>query len=111
MIHDDFCLQRVLEPHNVSVDEDLREGAKQVEVCTSVQILYFCFCFHVWSSKVIHTRMFLDLKEQMRAKIELDPELLEQFAIGGKEADALEKSKISSSGGSSLHQYRDYQIF
>ncbi|KAG2259994.1 hypothetical protein Bca52824_079288 [Brassica carinata] len=57
---------RVLEPHNVSVNEDLRE-------------------FH--------------------------PELLEQFAIGGKEADALEKSKISSSGGSSLHQYRDYQIF
>ena len=34
----------------------------------------------------------------MRAKIELDPELLEQFAIGGKEAEALEKSKISSSG-------------
>ncbi|CAF2259855.1 RNA cytidine acetyltransferase 1 [Brassica rapa] len=59
--------ERVLEPHNVSVDEDLREGAKQVE-------------------------------EQMRAKIELDPELLEQFAIGGKEAEALEKSKISSSG-------------
>ncbi|KAJ0235866.1 RNA cytidine acetyltransferase 1 [Hirschfeldia incana] len=59
--------ERVLEPHNVSVDEDLRAGAKQVE-------------------------------EQMRAKIELDPELLEQFAIGGKEAEALEKSKISSSG-------------
>ncbi|KAF2590024.1 hypothetical protein F2Q70_00039914 [Brassica cretica] len=59
--------KRVLEPHNVSVDEDLREAAKQVE-------------------------------EQMRAKIELDPELLEQFAIGGKEAEALEKSKISSSG-------------
>ncbi|KAL0797618.1 hypothetical protein Bca101_052792 [Brassica carinata] len=59
--------ERVLEPHNVSVDEDLREGAKQVE-------------------------------EQMRAKIELDPELLEQFGIGGKEAEALEKSKISSSG-------------
>lgn len=34
----------------------------------------------------------------MRAKIELDPELLEQFAIGDKEAEALEKSKISSSG-------------
>lgn len=33
MIHDDdLWLQRVLEPHNVSVDEDLREGAKQVEV-------------------------------------------------------------------------------
>ncbi|KAL0697566.1 hypothetical protein Bca4012_053688 [Brassica carinata] len=59
--------ERVLEPHNVSVDEDLREGAKQVE-------------------------------EQMRAKIELDPELLEQFGIGSKEAEALEKSKISSSG-------------
>ncbi|KAL0654279.1 hypothetical protein Bca4012_096970 [Brassica carinata] len=44
-------------------------------------------------------------------QIEFHPELLEQFAIGGKEADALEKSKISSSGGSSLHQYRDYQIF
>ncbi|WZZ83694.1 LOW QUALITY PROTEIN: hypothetical protein YC2023_104266 [Brassica napus] len=63
--------ERVLEPHNVSVDEDLREAAKQVE-------------FH--------------------------PELLEQFAIGGKEADALEKSKISSSGGSSLHQYRNLLI-
>ncbi|CAN6981103.1 unnamed protein product, partial [Brassica rapa subsp. trilocularis] len=72
---------RVLEPHNVSVNEDLREAAKQVEVLASVQTY-----FH--------------------------PELLEQFAIGGKEADALEKSKISSSGGSSLHQYRDYyQIF
>ncbi|XP_010458398.1 PREDICTED: RNA cytidine acetyltransferase 1-like [Camelina sativa] len=60
---------RVLEPHNVSVDEDLREGAREVE-------------------------------EQMRAKIEelLDPELLEQFAIGDKDAEALQKSKISSSG-------------
>ncbi|CAF2115989.1 unnamed protein product [Brassica oleracea var. botrytis] len=72
--------ERVLEPHNVSVDEDLRESAKQVE-------------------------------EHMRSQIEFHPGLLEQFAIGGKEADALEKSKISSSGGSSLHQYRDYQIF
>ncbi|CAN6908229.1 unnamed protein product, partial [Brassica oleracea] len=70
---------RVLEPHNVSVDEDLREAAKQVEVLASVQTY-----FH--------------------------PELLEQFAIGGKEADALEKSKISSSGGSSLHQYRNLLI-
>lgn len=60
---------RVLEPHKVSVDEDLREGAKEVE-------------------------------EQMRARIEelLDPELLDQFAIGDKEAEALQKSKISSSG-------------
>lgn len=36
----------------------------------------------------------------MRANIEelLDPELLEQYAIGDKEAEALQKSKISSSG-------------
>lgn len=43
MIHDDLWLQRVLEPHNVSVDEDLKEGAKQVEVFASVQALYYCF--------------------------------------------------------------------
>lgn len=35
MIHGDFLLQRVLEPHNVSVDEDLREAAKEVEVYAS----------------------------------------------------------------------------
>uniref|UniRef100_A0A1J3I6L2 RNA cytidine acetyltransferase n=1 Tax=Noccaea caerulescens TaxID=107243 RepID=A0A1J3I6L2_NOCCA len=69
--------ERVLEPHNVSVDEDLREAAKEVE-------------------------------EQMRAKIELDPELLEQFAIGGKEAEALEMSKISSSGIISIETTKSY---
>lgn len=44
----------------------------------------------------------------MRAKIELDPELLEQFAIGGKEAEALEKSKISSSGIISIETTKSY---
>lgn len=45
MIHGDFWLQRVLEPHNVSVDEDLREAAKEVEVLASVQAYIFCFDF------------------------------------------------------------------
>ncbi|KAG5387337.1 hypothetical protein IGI04_038807, partial [Brassica rapa subsp. trilocularis] len=91
--------ERVLEPHNVSVNEDLREAAKQVEVLASVQT--YVLVFVTMYGRINHSH-----------SIEFHPELLEQFAIGGKEADALEKSKISSSGGSSLHQYRDYyQIF
>ena len=45
MIHDDdLWLQRVLEPHNVSVDEDLREGAKQVEVYVLLlSLIFFVF--------------------------------------------------------------------
>ncbi|CDY34888.1 BnaA09g48140D [Brassica napus] len=89
---------RVLGPHNVSVNEDLREAAKQVEVLASVQT--YVLVFVTMYGRINHSH-----------SIEFHPELLEQFAIGGKEADALEKSKISSSGGSSLHQYRDYQIF
>ncbi|KAH0913389.1 hypothetical protein HID58_036710 [Brassica napus] len=90
--------ERVLGPHNVSVNEDLREAAKQVEVLASVQT--YVLVFVTMYGRINHSH-----------SIEFHPELLEQFAIGGKEADALEKSKISSSGGSSLHQYRDYQIF
>uniref|UniRef100_M4ESD8 Uncharacterized protein n=1 Tax=Brassica campestris TaxID=3711 RepID=M4ESD8_BRACM len=90
---------RMLGPHNVSVNEDLREAAKQVEVLASVQT--YVLVFVTMYGRINHSH-----------SIEFHPELLEQFAIGGKEADALEKSKISSSGGSSLHQYRDYyQIF
>ncbi|WZZ19253.1 hypothetical protein YC2023_112342 [Brassica napus] len=91
--------ERMLGPHNVSVNEDLREAAKQVEVLASVQT--YVLVFVTMYGRINHSH-----------SIEFHPELLEQFAIGGKEADALEKSKISSSGGSSLHQYRDYyQIF
>ncbi|ESQ44276.1 hypothetical protein EUTSA_v10005765mg [Eutrema salsugineum] len=61
--------RRVLEPYNVSVDDDLREGAKQVE------------------------------EQMMEKKIEgsMDPEL-QQYEIGDKEAEALQHSKIPSSG-------------
>lgn len=41
MIHGGFWLQRVLEPHKVSVDEDLREGAKEVEVIAFRACVYF----------------------------------------------------------------------
>lgn len=72
MINDDCWLQRVLGPHNVSVDEDLREAATQVEVCAPV------FCFHVrYEIKIIHTQC-LDSKGTNEG-IELDPELLEQI--------------------------------
>ncbi|CAN8254323.1 unnamed protein product [Cochlearia groenlandica] len=62
--------ERVLEPHSVSVDDDLREGAKQV-------------------------------KEQMlkeKNKGLMDPPEFQQYVIGDKEAEALQNSKISSSG-------------
>ncbi|VVB06095.1 unnamed protein product [Arabis nemorensis] len=59
----------VLEPHNVSIDDDLREGAKKVE------------------------------EQMMKEKVEglMDSELHE-YVIGDKEAEALEHSTIPSSG-------------
>lgn len=57
MIHGGLWLQRVLEPHSVSVDEDLREGAKEVEVIASVSvcILIFCLGFHARSKHYSHS--------------------------------------------------------
>lgn len=46
IIHGCFWLQRVLKPHNVSVDEDLNEGAREVEVIASVSVYaYILFWF------------------------------------------------------------------
>ncbi|KAL1209886.1 RNA cytidine acetyltransferase 2 [Cardamine amara subsp. amara] len=61
--------ERELEPHSVSVDDDLNEGAKQVE------------------------------EQMMKEKIKglMDSEL-EQYVIGDEEGEALQHSKIPSSG-------------
>ncbi|CAA7057035.1 unnamed protein product [Microthlaspi erraticum] len=61
--------ERVLEPHNVSVDDDLREGAKQVEE---------------------------QMNKKKKKKGSIDSEL-EQYVIGDEEAEALQHSKIFSS--------------
>ncbi|KAL0714702.1 hypothetical protein Bca4012_021681 [Brassica carinata] len=61
--------RRVLEPHDVSVDDDLREGAKQVE------------------------------EKMMEEKTEgLIDAGLQEYVIGDEEANALKHSKIPSSG-------------
>ncbi|KAJ4896110.1 UPF0202 protein [Raphanus sativus] len=58
----------VLEPHNVSVDDDLREGAKQVEE---------------------------QMMEKTEGSVDSE---LQQYVIGDKEAEALNHSKIPASG-------------
>ncbi|KAF2591746.1 hypothetical protein F2Q70_00041087, partial [Brassica cretica] len=60
--------RRVLEPHNVSVDDDLREGAKQVEE---------------------------QMKEKTEGSTDAE---LQQYVIGDTEAEALKHSKIPASG-------------
>ncbi|XP_010504732.1 PREDICTED: RNA cytidine acetyltransferase 2 [Camelina sativa] len=60
--------ERELEPHNVSVDDDIREGAKQVEE---------------------------QMKEKIEGLMDSE---LQQYVIGDKEAEDLQHSKIFSSG-------------
>lgn len=108
-----FFFQRVLEPHSISLEDDLNEAAKQVEVCsTDFIVISFASQDCLSPCNLGFITINKCLQEEMKSKTEglLDPELLQQYAIVDKEADfekALQNGgKMSSSGVISVKSSR-----
>lgn len=83
-----ILLQIPLEPHEITVDDDLKEGAKQVEVR---------FMLHIMNADGARTHAYLlnqlfagmEMQEKMKMKNEgsLDVGMLQQYAIVDGEVD------------------------
>ena len=85
-----------MEPHTISVDEDLNDAAKQVEVMLHFSYLCLIIFWKNWTDPIP-----LSPKDGMKAKTEslLDPDFLQQYAIADREADF---EKALQNGGGKL---------